>query len=119
MVKALQLAVATAAMMVAVPAVAQDDFNGATQILRGDYASAEKVILQQQRMFPQDADLLLNLARVYSLTGRTSEARATYRAVLARPDDMMDLSNAAGPRSSHAIAGAALQRLDGYQMTSR
>lgn len=119
MVKTLQLVAATAALFAAVPAVAQDDYNGATQILRGDYASAERVILEQQRMFPGDADLLLNLARVYSLTGRTGEARATYRAVLARPDDMMDLPNAARPQSSHVLAGAALQRLDGYQITAR
>ena len=119
MVKTLQLVAATAALFAVAPAFAQDDYNGATQILRGDYASAERVILEQQRMFPGDADLLLNLARVYSLTGRTSEARATYSAVLARPDDLMDLPNMARPQSSHALAGAALQRLNGYQITAR
>ena len=119
MVKTLQFVAATAALFVAAPAVAQDDYNGATQILQGDYASAEKVILKQQRMFPGDADLLLNLARIYSVTGRTTEARATYSAVLARPDDLMDLPNAARPQSSHALAGAALRRLDGYQITAR
>ena len=118
MVKVLQFVAATAALFAA-PAFAQDDYNGATQILKGDYASAEQVIVKQQRMFPGDADLLLNLARIYSLTGRANEARATYRAVLARPDDLMDLPNTARPQSSHVLAGAALRRLDGYQITSR
>ncbi len=101
------------------PAWAQDDFNGATQILKGDYAGAERVILAQQRMFPADADLMLNLAAAYQRTGRTTEARALYRAVLSRPDEAMDLPNADRPRSSHALAEAGLGRLAGVQFSAR
>ncbi|MET3827363.1 MULTISPECIES: tetratricopeptide repeat protein [Sphingomonas] len=109
------------AAMVAVssPALAQDDFNGATQILQGDYASAERIILAQQRMFPTDPDLMLNLAVAYQRTGRTSEARALYRTVLSRPDEPMDMPSATVPRSSHALANAALGRLDGLQYSAR
>ena len=42
-------------------AVAADEGNGAAQIIKGDYAAAERIILAQEKMFPGDPDLLLNL----------------------------------------------------------
>ena len=112
-------AVSIAAMCGAAAAYAADNRNGAVQILKGDYAGAERVIVAQEQMFPGDADLLLNLASVYRHTGRNSEARALYRAVLARPDDMMDLADRAAPRTAHAIALAALSGMEGTQLTVR
>lgn len=109
--------VAAAAM--AGPAFAQDDFNGASQILRGDYAGAERIIVAQQRMFPTDPDLMLNLALTYQRTGRPAEARALYRAVLSRPDEPMDMPGATRPRSSHALAASALAHSDGRQISAR
>lgn len=100
------------ALVISGPAYAQDDFNGASQILRGDYAGAERVIVAQQRMFPTDPDLLLNLATAYQRTGRMAQARALYRAVLSRPDEPLDLPNSAQPRSSHALAVRALGQID-------
>ena len=107
------------ALFTASVAVAADDGNGATQIMRGDYAAAERIILAQEKMFPGDPDLLLNLASVYRHTGRVGEARALYRAVLARPDDVMDLPAQAAPRTAHDIARAGLVSMDATQLTAR
>lgn len=96
-----------------------DEGNGAVQIMKGDYASAERIIQEQTKMFPTDPDLLLNLASVYRHTGRASEARALYRAVLARPDEMMDLPKSSEPRSAHTLAKVALGRMDATQLTAR
>ena len=117
--KTLALGAIVVGLAFGAPASAQDDFNGATQILQGDYAAAERVILLQRRMFPADADLLLNLATTYRLSGRTSEARALYRQVLANPDDLMDMPAGASPRSSHRLAAVALVTLDRRQVSAR
>lgn len=114
--------VLTAALMSAgfavAPATAKSDFNGAPEIQRGDYAAAERAIAQELRMWPGDADLLLNLATVYRQTGRASEARALYRSVLARPDDVMDMQSHA-TQSSHALARAGLTTIDRAQLSAR
>ena len=99
------------------PASAASDFNGAAEIQRGDYAAAERVIAHQLRMWPGDADLLLNLATVYRQTGRVSEARALYRSILAQPDDVMDLPSRA-PQSSHALARSGLTTIDRTQLSA-
>ena len=112
------IALATAALFSATAAIA-DQGNGAVQIMKGDYVAAERIIRDQAKMFPGDPDLLLNLASVYRHTGRVSEARALYRAVLARPDDMMDLPNTAAPQTAHALARAALGSMDAPQLTAR
>ncbi len=111
--------VVAAALFGSTAAVAADEGNGAVQIMKGDYVSAERIILAQEKMFPGDPDLLLNLASVYRHTGRVSEARALYRAVLARPDEMMDLPNTAEPRTAHALASAALGSMDATQLSVR
>jgi Flp pilus assembly protein TadD len=86
-------------------------FAGAKEISRGDLVAAERVILEQQRMFPRDADLLINLAYVYARTGRQAEARRLYEQVSAQPDDMLDMS---GQRrvKAHRVAAAGLRRLN-------
>ncbi len=112
------IALAAAALCGSTTAAA-DEGNGAVQIMKGDYISAERIIREQAKMFPGDPDLLLNLAAVYRHTGRVSEARALYRAVLARPDDMMDLPNTTAPQTAHALARAALGSMDTTQLTAR
>lgn len=86
-------------------------FAGAKEIARGDYVAAERVILEQQRLFPRDADLLINLAYVYARTGRQAEARRLYQQVTAQPDEMLDMSGQRTVRA-HRVAAAGLQRLD-------
>lgn len=111
--------IAAAAALFGSTAAIADQGNGAVQIMKGDYASAERIIQAQTKMFPGEPDLLLNLASVYRNTGRASEARALYRAVLARPDEMMDLPNTSEPRTAHTLAKAALGSMDTTQLTAR
>ncbi len=111
--------VAVAAALFGSTAALADEGNGAVQIMKGDYVSAERIIQAQTKMFPGDPDLLLNLASVYRHTGRASEARALYRAVLARPDELMDLPNTSEPRTAHTLAKAALGSMEATQLTAR
>ena len=85
-------------------------FNGAAPIARGDYAAAEREIVAQRGLFPNDTDLMLNLATVYLRTGRPEAARRVYQAVLAQPDEEVVLRDATSVRT-HALASAALGRL--------
>lgn len=116
--KVVLLGLAAVLSVSALPASASSDFNGAPELQRGDYAAAERVIHHQLKMWPGDADLLLNLATVYRQTGRSSDARAVYSAVLARPEDMIDLTDQTS-RSSHAVARIGLSALNRAQLTAR
>jgi tetratricopeptide (TPR) repeat protein len=100
-------------VLVATAAQASDlqGFAGAKEIARGDYVAAERLILEQQRMFPRDADLLINLAYVYARTGRQAEARRLYEQVVAQPNELLDLSKQRTAKA-HRIAAAGLKRLD-------
>lgn len=102
----------------AASAQTMSSWNGAAEITRGDYAAAERAIQAQQRLFPRDVDLMLNLAIVYRRTGRVSDARALYLKVLAGPDEPLDMIGDR-PRSAHTIAGAALRQMTGQQLTAR
>ncbi|MBX9795954.1 MAG: tetratricopeptide repeat protein [Sphingomonas sp.] len=84
-------------------------YTGYSQIMRGDYAAAQSMIEKELKAGPRDADLLLNLAFVYTRTGRRAEAAALYRQVLALPDDEM-MSNG-GTVMSHDLAERGLKRL--------
>ena len=100
------------------PAQAQDgDRVASTAIAKGDFAGAERILLQELRIHPGRPELLLNLAAVYAKTGRQSEARALYQQVLGKDDVLMDLS-ADRTAGSHAIALAGMRTLDGYQTAS-
>ncbi|MES2422156.1 MAG: tetratricopeptide repeat protein [Pseudomonadota bacterium] len=83
------------------------DRTGYTAIAAGDLATAEQRIVAERKIFPQRPELMLNLASVYHRTGRESEARALYAAVLARPEVAMDMPSGA-VLSSHDIASRAL-----------
>ena len=102
-----------ATLGVATPALAAPsatvDRTGYRAIAAGDLATAEKRIVAERRIFPQRPELMLNLASVYARTGRDSEARALYAAVLARPAVALDLPSGA-VASSHDLANLALRR---------
>ncbi len=85
------------------------DRTGYTAIAAGDLSTAEQRIVAERKIFPQRPELMLNLASVYHRTGRESEARALYAAVLDRPAVAMDLPSGAVV-SSHDLAGRALGR---------
>jgi len=60
--------------------------------------------------------VLLNLAHVYAKTGRTAQAEALYRQVLAGEDVLM-LTGSRQPVGSHQLARKGLERA--RQMASR
>lgn len=93
------------------PAAAQAaDRTASADILRGDYAQAERVLMAERRIFPARAELMLNLAAVYRQTGRTADAQALYARVMQRPDAMMDMPDERVV-SSHVLAQAGLQQV--------
>lgn len=98
--------------------VTAQSFSGAEHIVRGDLVAAEREIAQERRLFPYDADLLLNLANVYAQTHRRDDARALYRQVLARPNEDLTLADGRS-ESAHRIAAAALRRLSPEVIASR
>lgn len=112
------LIVAAALGVTATAHATSDDTNGYTEIARGDYAAAEKLLTQEMKQFPADADLAINLAAVYVHQGRLSEARALYNDVMSRPNDLLDLA-ADKSMWSHDLAAAGLARIGRFQVTAR
>lgn len=107
--------------LLAAPAVSQaasDDHNGYTQIMQGDLSRAERMLVADHKMFPDEMDLTLNLAAVYARTGRLQQARALYADVLAKPNESMDMPQ---DRTawSHDIATLGLKRLGTSDVTAR
>ncbi len=102
----------------AVPAVAQERAVRLAHdaIGNGDFASAERRLIAEQRIYPNNSEVMLNLAAVYAGTGRQAQAASLYRQVLAQRDVLMDL-DAERSQSAHAIAQTGLERLD-IQMTA-
>lgn len=97
-------------MGISIPAYA-DETNGYQKISVGNFVAAEREIAEQRRLFPHDADLLINLGMVYAHTGRVAQARTLFRDVLAHPNEELTLSQS-GSRWSHTIAKDALMRLE-------
>lgn len=87
-------------------------------IQAGDYALAERKLLAEQKVFPAKPEILLNLAALYTKTGRHAEARAIYNRVLALNPVAMDVaSGEVAP--SHLIASRGLSILDSARQASR
>ena len=102
-----------------VPGLAQaQSFSGAEQLIRGDLPAAEREIAHQRRMFPNDPDLLVNLASIYGRTNRTADARRLYRDVLARADEPLTLADGSTV-SSHQIALTGLRSLPAEMLAAR
>ena len=98
-------ALIVAGLIATTPAIARDRM-GYTAIRAGDFSTAERIITAERRIYPKMPELMLNLAVVYTHTGRTAEARSLYQQVLAQPEVMLDTPSASV--SSHAVAKAAL-----------
>ncbi|MEN3746494.1 tetratricopeptide repeat protein [Sphingomonas sp. HF-S3] len=113
--------VAAPLLLMITPAQAQtpaSDPVAKSAIVQGDYVAAERRLIQELRIHPGRPELLLNLAAVYSQTGRVSEARGLYRQVIAQNDVLMDVS-ADRTAGSHTIATTGLRRLETVQFTQR
>ncbi len=103
-------------LVLASPAAAQDGSVAAREIMTGAYAKAEHKLLAQMQAGARP-EVQLNLAAVYYATGRTQQARALYRDVLAQADVPMNLSTDR-TATSHAVATAGLRYLDKRQQTA-
>ncbi|WP_375391224.1 tetratricopeptide repeat protein [uncultured Sphingomonas sp.] len=109
MTKLIGLVAAAALVAIAGPAGAQG-FNGAAKIARGDYAAAERDLVAQRALYPDNVDLQLNLAAVYANTGRPAQARALYQQVATQPDE--DVVTQGGESiSAHALAIKGMARV--------
>ncbi len=108
--------------LMAMPAYAQtttiEDHSGYSQIMSGDFAAAEKMVKKQRNEFPDDADLMLNLAVIYAQTGRINQARSLYNEVLDHADQSLVLAQNR-TASAHDIARRGLQRLGTTQVSVR
>lgn len=100
---------ALAAGIAATPVTAGDR-TGYRAIAAGDYAAAEKTLVNELRIFPDRPELMINLGTVYARTGRVTEAASLYRAALAVDPVAMDMPDGA-VTSSHAVAKRGLDSL--------
>ncbi len=111
------LAVAAVGLALATPALAAER-TGFMAISAGNYAMAERQIAAGLRADPERPELMLNMAVVYAQTGRTTEARSMYAAVLGEPAVAMDMPSGA-VMSSHDVASRGLQRLPAQNYAGR
>jgi len=115
----LRLSLAVLPMLIAAPAAfASDDRVASAEIASGNYAMAEATLDAELRIHPGRPELLLNLAAVYSSTGRAAEARALYQQVLDQREVLMDVS-AERVAGSHQLATAGMRRIQNVQLSAR
>lgn len=110
-----------AAPLVLVPAAqaqVREDPYAQIAIQSGDYELAERKLLAEQKVFPGKPEVLLNLAAIYTKTGRHSEARALYDRVLTLDPVAMDVADGQVAQS-HLIASRGLRILDNTRQASR
>ncbi|MBX3594661.1 tetratricopeptide repeat protein [Sphingomonas sp.] len=114
----LALALAVAPFGVAQAQSRQADPYAHAEILKGDYQQAERRLVAEQRIFPSMPEVLLNLAAVYSNTGRPDQARALYNKVLAL--DPVDMTVAGGEIApSHLVAHRGLALIAPVRQAAR
>lgn len=110
-----------AAPLALIPAAHAEKLDGPyahATIQRGDYAAAERKLLAEARVFPNKPEVLLNLAAIYTKTGRVSEARALYNRVLALQPVAMDVVDGQ-VAPSHLIAARGIRQIEVAQMAAR
>jgi hypothetical protein len=91
---------------------------GATAIASGQLVAAERILQPESLADAADPGRLINIATVYSRTHRYAEARAALQRVQALPAEQLELANGAS-YSSHAIAVAMLNRMEGAQFSAK
>lgn len=94
----------------------QEQRYGFNAIQRDDFAAAEARLDAARLEQPGEPSVLINLAHVYWKTGRTAQAEALYRQVLAR-DNVLMLTGSNRQLWSHELAQKGLDRA--RQMASR
>lgn len=94
----------------------QEQRYGFNAIQRDDLAGAEARLIAQRAEEPNEPSILINLAHIYSKTGRFEQAEAMYRQVLANENVLM-LTGSNRQLWSHQLAEKGLDRA--RQMASR
>ncbi|WP_294288058.1 tetratricopeptide repeat protein [uncultured Sphingomonas sp.] len=119
MTKQFAIAVALAAIA-ATPALAQDGAvrSAHDAIVGGNYVKAEQLLTAERQIYPGNAEVLVNLAAVYTATGRQMQAATLYRQVLDQDAVLLDRGDKSVV-SSHQIAKAGLGRISAYQTAAR
>lgn len=111
------IAVLALGLAAATPAFAAER-TGFQAIAAGNFPMAERQINAALRAAPDRPELMLNLAAVYLQTGRSTDARRLYAAVLDQPAVAMDMPSGAVV-SSHDVATRGLQRVPNESFASR
>ena len=101
------LAILVLGLTVATPSFAAER-TGFQAIAAGNLDMAQRQIQAARRADPSRPELMLNLAAVYIQTGRASDARDLYAAVLRAPSVAMDMPSGA-VLSSHEVAARGLR----------
>jgi Flp pilus assembly protein TadD len=109
---------AVAASLLGSPLTAQtqEQRYGFNAIQRDDLAGAEARLTAARLEQPSEPSVLINLAHVYSKTGRIAEAETLYRQVLSTQNVLM-LTGSNQQLWSHQLAEKGLNRA--RQMASR
>lgn len=87
----------------------QEQTYGFNAIQRSDLAGAEARLIAQRAAEPNEPSVLINLAHIYTKTGRTAQAEAMYRRVLAS-DNVLMLTGGRQQSWSHQLARRGLDR---------
>lgn len=110
-----------AVMGIATSANAQDAQYAHAAIKSGNLLSAERTLERETRAGSREPEVLLNLAAVYTMTQRPSEARDLYQRVLDAKDASLIMPSSQ-IASSHDVARRGLRLLDqpgSMQLTAR
>lgn len=87
----------------------QEQTYGFNAIQRHDLTAAEARLVAQRAAEPNEPSVLINLAHVYSKTGRAEQAEALYRQVLAGDNVLLATASRSGVWS-HDLAQRGLER---------
>ena len=112
---------ALAVMGIASGANAQDVQYAHAAIMAGNLTSAERTLERETRAGSREPEVLLNLAAIYAMTQRPTEARGLYQRVLNAKDASLVMPSSR-VASSHDVARRGLHLLEqpnAVQLTAR
>lgn len=87
----------------------QEQRYGFDAIQRADLTAAEARLSAERLAQPKEPSVLINLAHIYWKTGRTAEAEALYRQIMANENVLM-LTGSRDKIWSHQLAQKGLDR---------
>lgn len=114
--KTVLITLGAALVATAAGAQTQEQKYGFDAIQRADLTAAEARLIAQRAAEPNEPSVLINLAHIYTKTGRADQAAALYRQILAGENVLM-LTGNRDQLWSHQLAERGLSRA--RQMASR